>query len=103
MNAVTASKTSAAPAIAPLREFVVQFGHLLDSAPSEKTIFDEDGALLRKWSRAMTGFPKHAHSRIPRTTSRVCSMQIRQSAFQSSASPGGRDNLRRCTITPSGD
>ena len=39
---------SAAPAIAPLRDFVVDFGRLLDTAPDEARILAEGGALLRK-------------------------------------------------------
>ena len=43
------SSDSALPrsSIAPLRDFVVAFGHLLDSAPDEPTILREGGALLR--------------------------------------------------------
>ncbi|CAN7531712.1 cysteine dioxygenase [Variovorax paradoxus] len=35
-------------AIAPLREFVVTFGRLLDSSPGEPRILSEGGALLRR-------------------------------------------------------
>lgn len=38
---------SATPTIAPLRDFVVAFGHLLDTGPDEARILQEGGALLR--------------------------------------------------------
>jgi predicted metal-dependent enzyme (double-stranded beta helix superfamily) len=38
---------SAVPSVAPLREFVVAFGRLLDTAPDEPRILREGGALLR--------------------------------------------------------
>jgi predicted metal-dependent enzyme (double-stranded beta helix superfamily) len=47
MTASTPVETPAAPAIAPLRDFVVAFGRLLDSRPGEPRILKEGGALLR--------------------------------------------------------
>lgn len=43
----TTATTSAASAIAPLRDFVVAFGRLLDGRPEEACILAEGGALLR--------------------------------------------------------
>jgi len=34
--------------LAPLREFVIDFGHLLDARPDEPRILEEGGALLRR-------------------------------------------------------
>lgn len=44
---MTAPEVGAAP-IAPLRDFVVAFGRLLDSGPDEPRILSEGGALLRR-------------------------------------------------------
>ena len=39
--------SSSIPPIAPLRDFVVAFGHLLDTGPDEARVLHEGGALLR--------------------------------------------------------
>ena len=48
MSVATLAARPVASSIAPLREFVVAFGHLLDGRPREAEILAEGGALLQR-------------------------------------------------------